>query len=268
MQAHILLNKSIILVLNGLILSLFLLFLYRLEGFAEIYEMMVVGITLVGFGLLVYIIPIYAFKLTLVEKDSKLYEIFADTCKLAPFRVSYPRFYIYDNKDINAAAWGLGMPFLHSLPFVGSCIMITTGAEKKLEPIEIQAIIAHEIGHIQSYDFAIGSVLRVFGLIKNKMPNFLNGATLSAVNMSYFLGFLSIQFALPILLRAYPQEMERSADLASVKILGSPDPAIRLFGKLISLENIPDKRDDVVSAFQATHPAVHTRLAYLLDLKI
>lgn len=64
-----------------------------------------------------------------------------------------PKLYVIESQALNAFATGRNPK--HSL------ICVTTGLLKKLNRQEIEAVIAHELSHIQNYDILISSVVSV-----------------------------------------------------------------------------------------------------------
>ncbi len=96
------------------------------------------------------------------KDDPKMRKIklYVETAALA-VGLPAPKLYIIDDTSLNAFATG------HS-PRTAS-IALTTGIIDKLEPIELQAVIAHEMAHIKNRDVRLDMViiagLGIFGLI-------------------------------------------------------------------------------------------------------
>ena len=82
------------------------------------------------------------------EEYETLYTIVKNMAVLA--KVPTPKVYVIQDDGLNAFATG-------SSP-KNSAVAVTTGLMKKLNRYELQAVIAHEMGHIRNYDVRLQTI--------------------------------------------------------------------------------------------------------------
>jgi predicted Zn-dependent protease len=146
-----------------------------------------------------------------------------------------------------------------------------------LEPIEIDAVIAHEIGHIKQKHllfylcFFVGYIIISFalmdliiylliymgvayGVIANngKMDSFLISICFSFSTIFMFLIYFRYVFGF------FMRNFERQADIFAYTTIGSPQPLISTFEKIsLSSGQSPDKPN-------WHHFSIHERISYLI----
>lgn len=87
-----------------------------------------------------------------LEEDKKLVHIF-DAIMISSGLPCKPRLYVVQDSQPNAFATGRNPE--HAI------ICVTTGLLEKLDYYELEAVIAHEMGHIRNYDIRLSAVVTV-----------------------------------------------------------------------------------------------------------
>jgi Zn-dependent protease with chaperone function len=272
MRIHIFFMKLLALFVSTAIFAGIGYTLFKIEGNAFIDEFLVSACFLILF----YSLHYYIIKLIVNVReadeiqDAKLYAAFNQVCILAHTNnsLSKPKLYILEEDGINAFTWGINIPYLYGAPLIGSCIAISRGCVKSCDHIALLGIIGHEFGHIKAMDSFVANISKLQSLIGSKLPNFLKGAKLSIFNIWIYATWLSLGLLLPLIGRLYSQEAERAADLYSVRLLDSPDPIITGLNQIMTDLKIEDQRDDIMIRLNSSHPVIHQRLTYLLELKL
>lgn len=86
------------------------------------------------------------------EENQKLYNIF-DSLMVPTGLTKKPQLYIVDDMQPNAFATGRNPE--HAV------VCVTTGLLDKLDYYELEAVLAHELGHIKNYDILLSAVVSV-----------------------------------------------------------------------------------------------------------
>ena len=183
-----------------------------------------------------------------------------------------PKIYVMPSPQINAFASGRDPQ--HAV------ICITRGALEQLDKKELEGVIAHEMGHIQSYDIRYITLVSVMvGMISILSEFFLRslwyrdrGNDKEGGDIFVILGILLAILA-PIFVffvqMAISRKREFSADASAVKFTRYPAGLIRALQK-IQDENTPSKRinkalaplffSDPIKNLSSTHPSIEKRI--------
>ncbi len=195
-----------------------------------------------------------------------------------------PKVYIIDDESPNAFATGRD-PEHASVAF-------TTGLLRKLDKVELEGVVAHEMSHIKNYDIRVMTIVVVLvGLIALlsdlliRLPMYRSrekdgNATLIAFLVGLVLGLLSPLLAELIRL-SVSRTREYLADASGVMLTRHPDGLISALQKISSSE-APLKRANratahlyIASPFKgkgvfrklfSTHPPVEDRIARLRQM--
>lgn len=147
-----------------------------------------------------------------------------------------PKLYIMNSPQINAFASGRNPK--HSI------ICITTGALEKLEKRELEAVLAHELGHIANYDIRFITLVTILvGMVSIISEIFLRSLFWSHIddrenNLSWIFILIGILMAIfsPIFVKlvqlSISRKREYSADAASVKFTRYPEALIKALKKI------------------------------------
>jgi heat shock protein HtpX len=187
-----------------------------------------------------------------------------------------PRLYVMSLKQINAFASGRDPS--HSV------VCVTEGALEKLDRKELEGVLAHELGHIGSYDIRYMTLVAVMvGMISIISQIFLRSLWFrsggnkdnkgSAIFMliGVILAILAPIFVYFVQL-AISRKREFSADASAVKFTRYPSGLIRALEK-IKEENQPEKKinkaiaplffADPFAEIGSTHPSIDKRIEAL-----
>lgn len=198
-----------------------------------------------------------------------------------------PKVYLIDDDSLNAFATG------HS-PKTAS-VALTTGIVSKLEPLELEAVIAHEMGHIGNRDIRLNMIIitgigicAFLGEILLRMTYVSSGsrsdnnggqAKLLLLLMGFALMIFSFIIA-PFIHLAISRTREYAADATGAYITRNPaalanalqkisaDPRVEVLDKSPNMAGacIYDPLDRTKASFSAlasTHPPVKDRIARL-----
>ncbi len=208
------------------------------------------------------------------RENNKLYYDVVESLTIAS-GLPMPRLYVMPSEQINAFASGRNPQ--HSV------ICVTKGALEKLDRRELEGIIAHELGHIGSYDIKYMTLVAVMvGIISIISEIFLRSLWLrdSRENDNKGSIFMIIGIVLAILAPifvglvqlAISRKREFSADASAVKFTRYPPGLIGALEK-IKYANSPDKKvtKAIAPLFFAnpfkelgnTHPSIEKRIELL-----
>jgi len=209
------------------------------------------------------------------RENNKLYYGVVESLTIAS-GLSMPKLYLMPSKQINAFASGRNPK--HAV------ICVTEGALEKLDRRELEGVIAHELGHIGSYDIRyITFVAIMVGIISIISEIFLRSLWFKSNDRENNKGsaiFMLIGIVLAILAPilvyfvqlAISRKREFSADATAVKFTRYP---LGLIGALekIKYENAPEKKiaKAIAPLFFAnpfkelgsTHPSIEKRIEML-----
>lgn len=229
-------------------------------------------------------------KIVTAEEAPELHAMVERLCAMAD--LPKPRIAIIDTDMPNAFATGRSPKH--------AAVAITTGLWNRLEPREVEGVLAHELAHIAHRDVLVMTLASFFAMLaalltrmamyaqlfggggnnrdsnnnNNGLPVWLVVMLVSAV--TYALSF--------ILIRMISRYREYSADRGAALVTGAPENLMSALQKISSgIISIPDKdlrevatmnaffivptsvKSSVAELF-ATHPPMEKRLARLADI--
>ena len=218
------------------------------------------------------------------EENKKLINIL-DGLMVSSGLTSRPRLYIMESNQLNAFATGRNPK--------NSVICVTTALIEKLNYYELEAVIAHEIGHIKNYDIRLSAVLTVMVGLVIILSDFFSRAFLWRDSDSKNSNGIMVLISLLLLLLAsvfgrlmklaISRKREFMADASSVEFTRNPDALISALTKLDS-DQEPMKQANnstenmyIVSPFKgkqkkstnwfSTHPSIEDRIEAIKKLK-
>jgi heat shock protein HtpX len=186
-----------------------------------------------------------------------------------------PKLYIMPSRQINAFASGRDPK--HSV------ICVTEGALERLDKKELEGVLAHELGHVESYDIRYMTLIAVMvGIISIISEIFLRSLWFKSGDNNDNKGsiFMIIGIILAILApifvffiqMAISRKREFTADASAVKFTRYPDGLISALKK-IGQENQPEKKINKAVAplffanpfkeIGSTHPPIQKRVEAL-----
>ena len=195
-----------------------------------------------------------------------------------------PRVYIIDDNSMNAFATGRSPR--------DASIALTRGIIKRLDKLELEGVIAHEMAHIGNRDirldmllitgvgvtvFAADMILRLAIMGGNSNDNKNNGA---AVLLMVWLAFMVFNWIItPVLRMAISRSREYAADATGAQITHNPmalanalrkittDSRVECLDKAKSMAAVciayPGGPREFASSLMATHPPVEKRIERL-----
>lgn len=218
------------------------------------------------------------------EENKKLINIL-DGLMISSGLKARPKLYVMESNQPNAFATGRNPE--HSV------ICVTTALIEKLDYYELEAVVAHEIGHIRNYDIRLSAVLTVMVGLVVILSDFFSRAFLWRDSDSKNSNAIMILISLLLLLLAsvfgklmklaISRKREFMADASSVEFTRNPDALISALTKLEadtstmkqannSTENIyivspfKDKKKKSTNWF-STHPSTEDRIEAIKNLK-
>ena len=209
------------------------------------------------------------------RENNKLYYDVVESITIAS-GLPMPRLYVMPSKQINAFASGRNPK--------KSVICVTEGTLEKLDRRELEGVIAHELGHIGSYDIRYMTLVAVMvGIISIISEIFLrslwfksNDRDNNKGNAIFMLIGVILAILAPILVYfvqlAISRKREFSADATAVKFTRFPPGLIGALEK-IKYQNAPEKKitKAIAPLFFAnpfkelgnTHPSIDKRISLL-----
>ena len=218
------------------------------------------------------------------EENKKLINIL-DGLMISSGLKARPKLYVMESNQPNAFATGRNPE--HSV------ICVTTALIEKLDYYELEAVVAHEMGHIKNYDIRLSAVLTVMVGLVVILSDFFSRAFLWRDSDSKNSNAIMILISLILLLLAsvfgklmklaISRKREFMADASSVEFTRNPDALISALTKLEadtstmkqannSTENIyivspfKDKKKKSTNWF-STHPSTEDRIEAIKNLK-
>ena len=205
--------------------------------------------------------------------ERKIFAILESLTKRANLHF-IPKLYIIDAPYMNAFASGWNEK--------NSLIALTTTLIQKLDMLELEAVIAHELSHIRHGDIrltlCVGVLSNILLLVSNWVVFLFLGKThKEGANLARNILFI-LQFILPIftlLLQMYlSRTREYMADSGAAWLMKDPKPLIRALQKIEQnyAQNDYSKIDSnptrqaayIFSDALSTHPSTKNRIATLL----
>lgn len=214
----------------------------------------------------------------------KLHNLVEGVCIAAG--IPKPKVYIMEEKAINAFATGRDPK--------NAAICVTTGALEKLERLELEGVIAHEISHVKNRDILLMTItavlIGVIALISDWMirMTFFKGSNRDSGKAGIIFLVIGIIFAIlaPIVAMliqlAISRKREFLADSDGALLTRYPDGLANALLK-IEAENRPvaaatsntahmyfsnPLKKGFISGLFATHPPIAERIAALKNIKV
>jgi heat shock protein HtpX len=198
-----------------------------------------------------------------------------------------PRIYLLPDWGMNAVSFGWGLPFL-------SAVGATEGLLRKLSQKEVEAVMAHEIGHIINKDMLISiamafvtmslaitgwMIMRIGPWGSNSDSKNKGGGGL-ALLFILAVGFLMyvVGRMLGAIMQAFvSRQREYAADATSARLVGSPEPLKSALLKISGNPSIGSANAGAIAGFlctadpepddvMKTHPSIPDRLKALDNL--
>ncbi|MFI9149217.1 zinc metalloprotease HtpX [Streptomyces sp. NPDC053367] len=156
-------------------------------------------------------------------------------------------------------------------------VCVTTGLMRRLEPAELEGVLAHELSHVAHKDVAVITVASFLGVLAGLIVRFAFYSGVfggrkdqnTAVVLAAVLGVSAAVYALSfVLIRALSRYRELAADRAAALLTGRPSVLAAALTKVSGdLARIPTKDLRTVQAFNAFYfaPAVGSRLSRLFS---
>jgi heat shock protein HtpX len=178
-------------------------------------------------------------------------------------------------------------------------IAVTTGIMQKLDPPELEAVLAHELSHIRNRDVMVMTLASFFAMVAQLLMRYMfwggmyggmggrddrrDGGGGGAVALIYLASILVWVISF-FLIRALSRYRELAADRGSAIITGAPSHLMSALMKISGVMNrIPDRdlrevqqmnaffivpaiHADSFSGLFSTHPSLETRLERLRTL--
>jgi heat shock protein HtpX len=167
----------------------------------------------------------------------------------------------------------------------GATLCVTTQMLHVLEPAELEAVVAHELAHIQNRDALVMTIASFFSLVAGLIVRFVPNvhAAVRIVTLAVSLAAWALS---AVLLRSLSRYRELAADRAAALVTGRPSALASALMKLdAETQNNPPKKDlravESVAALcvvparaksrfarlVATHPTTERRVAALEALE-
>lgn len=217
------------------------------------------------------------------EEAPELYEIVHHLCIAAGLPM--PAIYIAPDESPNAFATGRDPEH--------SAVAVTAGILRILNRDELEAVLAHELGHVKNRDVLITTIGSVFASVITGLAHygyyFFGGARNdddggSAPNpMVVFLMMLAAPLAATLINLAISRTREYDADATGASICGHPEALASALAKLEQVNNripagvnpalgnmytVRPDRGNWVTNMLSTHPPIPERIARLQEMAI
>ncbi len=220
------------------------------------------------------------------DTDTKYKEIFRSVENVAiAAGLPRPRVYIIDDDSMNAFATGRSPK--------DASVALTRGIIKKLDKLELEGVIAHEMAHIGNRDIRLDMMLItgvgvtvfaadiIFRLaISSERGNSDNKNNSAAILLMVWLAFMVFNWIItPILRMAISRNREYAADATGAQITRNPhalatalrkitkDSRVECLDKVKSMAAVciayPGGPKEFTSSLMATHPPVEKRIERL-----
>jgi heat shock protein HtpX len=272
--------------LLGLLYVVFAIVLFEVLNAGLLLMVVIVG----GLALLQYFtsdkLALAASGAKVVERDEapELHAMVERLCALAD--LPKPRIAVIDTDIPNAFATGRNPK--------NSAVAVTTGLWRRLEPREVEGVLAHELAHIANRDVLIMTMAGFFAMVAGMLTRFAmyggllggggrdrNGPPIWLIVLvvsvvTYFLSYL--------LIRAISRYREYTADRGAALVTGAPEYLMSALQKITGeIARIPQRDLRQVEALNAffiiptnlkssfgelflTHPPTEKRIARLAEI--
>ena len=229
-------------------------------------------------------------KIVTAEEAPELHAMVERLCAMAD--IPKPRIAVIDTDMPNAFATGRSPKH--------SAIAITSGLWRRLEPREVEGVLAHELAHIAHRDVLVMTLASFFAMLaamltrmamyaqmfsggggNNRDSNNNNGLPVWIVVMLVSAITYALSF---VLIRTISRYREYAADRGAALVTGAPENLMSALQKISSgIISIPDKDlreaaamnaffivptsvKSTIGELFATHPPMEKRLARLADI--
>ena len=185
-----------------------------------------------------------------------------------------PKLYVMHSPQINAFASGRNPE--------NAVVCVTNGALEKLDKRELEGVLAHELGHIASYDIRYMTLVTVMvGMIAIISEIFLRSLWFRNSDDNKNIIFILIGIAMAILApvvvylvqMSISRKREFSADATAVKFTRYPDGLINALKKIKNENPSPEKKvskavaplffSNPLKNLSSTHPRIEKRIEIL-----
>jgi len=219
------------------------------------------------------------------EEAPELHTMIERLCAMAD--LPKPRVAVIDTEVPNAFATGRSPKH--------AAVAVTTGLWRRLEPHEVEGVLAHELSHIANRDVLVMTLASFFAMLAGLLTRFgLYGGMFGGgrrddsgglpIWLIVFLVSLLTYFISYLLIRAISRYREYAADRGSALITGAPENLMSALEKIASgIMQIPQqdlRQVETMNAFFivptsvkstaaelfATHPPLEKRLARLAEI--
>jgi heat shock protein HtpX len=256
-------------------------FLVLLWAFGDSYGLLPLVLVVVGMGFLQYYtsdklaLAVSGAKVVSPEQAPELHAMVEKLCMQAD--LPKPKVAIIDTEMPNAFATGRNPK--------NSAVAVTTGLWGRLEPREVESVLAHELAHIANRDVLIMALASSFAMLAGLLTRwgaFLGGGRDRGGAPVWLIVFLVsiLTYVLSfILIRTISRYREYSADRGAALITGAPEQLMSALQKIASgMAQIPQRDLREVEALNAffiipaakelfaTHPPLEKRLANLAQI--
>jgi heat shock protein HtpX len=219
------------------------------------------------------------------EEQPALHDMVERLCAMAD--LPKPRVAIMDTPVPNAFATGRSPKH--------AAVAVTTGLLERLEPKEIEGVLAHELSHIANRDVLIMTVASFFAMLAAMLTRFglyanmfggggrrdNNGPPIWLIVMLVSIIVYALSY---VLIRMISRYREYSADRGSALITGAPEYLMSALQKIASQMSLIPNRDlravegmnaffivparakTAVAELFATHPPLEKRIAALSEI--
>ena len=227
-------------------------------------------------------------KIVTAEQEPELHAMVERLCAMAD--LPKPRIAVIESDIPNAFATGRSPKH--------AAVAVTRGLWRRLEPQEIEGVLAHELAHIAHRDVLVMTLASFFAMLAamltrlgmyasmfggggNNRDNNNNGLPVWLVVMLVSMVTYALSF---VLIRTISRYREYSADRGSALVTGAPEHLMSALQKIASgITSIPDKDLREVATMNAffivptsvkasvselfsTHPPLEKRLARLAEI--
>jgi heat shock protein HtpX len=219
------------------------------------------------------------------EEAPALHDMVERLCAMAD--LPKPRVAIMDTPVPNAFATGRSPKH--------AAVAVTTGLLERLEPKEVEGVLAHELSHIANRDVLIMTVASFFAMLAAMLTRFglyanmfgggdrrdNNGPPIWLIVMLVSIVVYALSY---VLIRMISRYREYSADRGSALITGAPEYLMSALQKIASQMSLIPNRDlravegmnaffivparakTAVAELFATHPPLEKRIAALSEI--
>lgn len=174
-----------------------------------------------------------------------------------------PTLYVMEDEQPNAFAFGNGL--------VGRGVAVTTGILDLLDDDELQAVLAHELGHLRARDTSLMTILSIFLSATDTVLSYVH--KLGRASFFFSMAIEALVYLPRIWMSGISQIREFAADAFSAGVVGSPDPLIAAFEKLEKwiVTNRAKKRAapwETVDKLLISHPGMTSRIHALTAMRV